>query len=271
MFLSKKVCTALALASIVLSPIAKAGILYSNGFETDPNRVASGTDGITAASGSYFAKAVEGSYTTWGGYNFGAGGGVPTAFQEYSTSIDIYLNVAGGWANGSGFDFSSSINNNSGNFLRDFIFNGGFYNSSDITGPGAGTDRFVISASNNSQPTSAYPKNPGRGPIAIDTTGWYTFENNFMDVGGFLSVDMNIFDSSHNLVNSWTLGGTDAISGVGGNRYGWFDYLNNIPYLAVDNLALTVPDTAAPEPADIAIFVLGLMELAVIDRKRRNI
>lgn len=176
------------LAGLVLAAPSMATTLYSQGFEVDTTdwssatRVASGTGGITSASGGYHATAATngGTYTLWGGYNFGAGS-VPTAFQEYTTSVDIYLNVDGGWANNTRFDFDSAISNSAGTFLRDFIFNAGFYN--DGTGPGAGTNRFVISTGNNSQPSSAYAKDPGHDPIAIDTTGWYTFQNHFYDDG----------------------------------------------------------------------------------------
>lgn len=236
---------------------------YSNGFETDISgwdffggsynaaRVSSGTNGITSADGGYHAESsAAGSAGNWGGYNYGAGS-VPTVFQEYTTSIDLYLDVEGGWANDTRFDFSSAINNSSGTHLRDFIFNGGFYN--DATGPGAGSDRFVISASNNSQPGDAYAKNPGRNPIAIDTTGWYTFEHHFYDNSGVLAVDMSILNAAGTLVNTWTLSNPlDSISGVGGNRYGWFSY-NQFSTLAFDNTSMTV----VPEPATLALLGLG--------------
>jgi hypothetical protein len=93
----------------------------------------------------------------------------------------------------------------------------------------------VISASNNSQPGSAIAKNPGRGPIAISTTGWYTFQHHFYNLAGVLAVDLRIFNSSAVLINSWTLSdATDLIAGIGGNRYGWFDY-NQFSTLAFDN------------------------------------
>jgi hypothetical protein len=76
---------------------------------------------------------------------------------------------------------------------RDFIFNGGFYNSADLDSPGAGTNRFIISASNNSQPSNAYAKNPARDPIAIDDTGWYTFEHHFYNDGGVLGCDSTLW------------------------------------------------------------------------------
>jgi hypothetical protein len=257
------------------APSASAVVIYSNGFETDATdwqapaaRVASGSNGITSASGSFHAEANGAPFSRWGGYNYGAGNNVPTVFKEYTSSLDIYLDVAGGAANDTRFDFDSAVSNSAGAFLRDFIFNAGFYNSADVTGPGAGTDRFVISASNNTQPGSAFAKNPGRDPIAISTTGWYTFEHHFYESAGLLNVDMTITDSSNNLVHSWTMGANplltqDAIGTVGGNRYGWFDH-NGFSVMAFDNASLDV----VPEPTGLAL--LGLSGAALGLRRRRH-
>jgi hypothetical protein len=217
---------------------------FFQGFETDiagwetPTRVPTGTNSISSSDGLFHATtpSAAGDFTRWGGYNYGAGNAVPTVFKEYVTSVDIYLNVAGGWTNNTRFDFSSAINNSAGTHLSDFIFNAGFYD--DGTGPGANTDRFVVSASYNSQPGSAFAKNPGFDPIAISTTGWYTFEHHFYDNAGVLNVDMSIYDASHTLIKTWTRV-SSAITGVGGNRYGWFDF-NEFSTLAFDNTSLSV-------------------------------
>ena len=269
------------LRSIILAlPISLAlvassnGALYSTGFETDisdwnafgppynATRVPSGTNGITSASGSYHAVSSPNGapFSRWGGYNYGAGS-VPTVFQEYVTSVDIFLDVEGGFANNTRFDFDSAINNSSGSYLRDFIFNAGFYNDTDDS-PGSGTDRFVIGASTFSQPNNASAKNPVGSPIAIGTTGWYTFEHRFYDNAGSLAVDMSIYNSSDALVNNWTLNTTDSIASVGGNRYGWFSY-NQLSVLAFDNASLTI----VPEPSS-ALLLLGSGAMLLLRRRR---
>ena len=267
---------------LALTTPATAAALYSNGFETDlsgwdalggtwdATRVASGTNGITSASGSYHAEAGKvnipaneyGTAGNWGGYNFGNAG--PVAFQEYTTSLDIYLDVDGGVAHDSRVDYSSAINNVSGTHLRDFIFNTGFYDSSDTDGPGAGTDRFIISASNNADPGIDIPKNPARDPIAIDTSGWYTFEHHFYDNAGALNVDLSILAFGGALIHSWTLGNPADLTAsvVGGNRYGWFSN-NTFDTLAFDNASLET----VPVPATFALFGLGLAGLAWSRRK----
>lgn len=261
----------------VVSP-GQAAFLYSNGFEVDTTgwtgaaQVGSGSGGVTSASGAFHATATTGTtvFTTWGGYNFGAGNAVPTAFQEYWTAIDIYLDVGGGWVNDTRFDFSSAINKSDGTHLRDFIFNAGFYD--DATDPGANTDRFVISASNNSQPGSAFAKNPANAPIAITATGWYTFEHHFYNNAGVLAVDMSIYDATSTLINTWTISNpADLIGGVGGNRYGWFDY-NRYPALAFDNSNLRTADApVVPEPTSLALAGFAGIGMAVGAWRRRRL
>jgi hypothetical protein len=272
-----------ALAGFMTTSSLQAAVVFSNGFETDTagwnvygspydaTRVPSGTNGVNSASGNFHAVNTPANpipATTWGGENFGAGDAVPTSFQEYRTSLDIYLNVSGGYSNDTRFDWDSSISKSNGTFNRDFIFNGGFY--SDNTGPGANTNRFVISASNNSQPGSAFAKNPGRDPIAISTSGWYTFEHHFYDNAGVLAVDLNIYDALNTLVHTWTLSDpTDLISGIGGNQYGWFDD-NDLASLPFDNSKLSTATVAAvPEPLSVAIWPLIALTIGGVSWCRR--
>lgn len=257
----------------VWAGLASAAVVHFNGFETDTagwsnvSRVASGTGGVTSSTGGFHATAIStapgAKYTNFGGYNYGAGS-VPTVFQAFSTSLDIFLDVGGGYGNDARFDYSSAISAASGGFLRDFVFNAGFYN--DGTGPGANTNRFVISASNNAGRANSFPKNPGRDPIAISTTGWYTFEHNFYEDTGVLKVEMNIFDASNTLVNSWLLG-SDPIAGVGGNRYGWL-VNNELGTMALDNTELRLATTAVPEPGSLALIGLGLLGLGAMTRRK---
>jgi hypothetical protein len=200
------------------------------------SRVASGTNGVTSQTGAFHAVAAPPSntipFTRYGAYSsvFPAGG--------FTNSIAIYLDISGGgYANDTRFDFTSAINNTLGNHRRDFAFNGGFYNSGDVTGPGAGQDRFVFSGSNSTGRPNSFPKNPGRSPIAITAEGWYTFQHRFYDGGGGqLAVDLTIKNSVGTTMGTWTLTDPSDIMGttVGGNRYGWFAN-NEFSFLAFDD------------------------------------
>ena len=244
--------TALILGMAIVAPAMASD--FFNGFETDAsgwnvfggafdaNRVPSGTNGIASATGSFHAEGITAA-GNWGGYNdvdgcsaIGCAAGATFPPNGYDTSLAIYLDVAGGFANDTRFDFTSAVSQPDGNHLRDFAFNCGFYDDND--GPGAGTNRFICSASTNTGRANAFPKNPGRDPTAIaTTTGWYTFRHEFRDDGvGILTVDLSVLGPGDTLIKTWTLSDpTDTINGtVAGNRYGWFA-ANEFPFLAFDD------------------------------------
>lgn len=246
---------------------------YEQGFEVDDSgfnvfgagfvstRVPSGTNGITSAGGAWHSEALTAA-TNWGGYSAVCGctstGCAAGAFPAdgFRTSLDIYLNVGGGFANDTRFDFSTAVNGSGGGHLRDFIFNGGFYNAADVTGPGAGTNRFIFSASNNAP---GFPKG-GISPIAISTTGWYTFVHEFYNSGGALACRFSIRNSLGNTVVQWIRSNPlDLIGGVGGNRYGWFS-VNAFPFLAIDNASYS--DNSAE--ADLVLTVADCQDDADI-------
>jgi hypothetical protein len=220
-----------------------AATYYFQGFETDTadwsgaTRVASGTNSVASSAGDWHALAANGAFTRFGGYEstFPVGG--------YKTSIDIYLDPnAVGYTNDMRFDWSSAISTPADTHRRDFIFNAGFYNDND-TSPQTGQNRFVVSASNNSSPGSAFPKNPGREPFTITVPGWYTFEHSFSDNAGYLSVALKI-SKDGTVQKTWFLSDLSDTIGtggtVGGHRYGWFDY-QQVPSLAIDNVSLRSP------------------------------
>ena len=106
-----------------------------------------------------------------------------------------------------------------------------------MTGPGAGTDRYVWSVSNNS------PGNPkgGQQPFSVGTSGWYRFHHRFFDNAGLLAVEMSVDDPGGTEIFSAIRSGavTDVIATVvGGNRYAWFSS-NDFPFLAFDNAVIT--------------------------------
>src|SRR5205807_7509854 len=108
-----------------------------------------------------------GPYTDFGGDTSGIfppGG--------YTTGVDIYLDVPYAQSHpDTRFDWSSEINDPSGNFRRDFVFNVG----TDMAG-------FVITAGNNATRCGAnpYAVDPTHAPrVSITQSGWYTFKHIF--------------------------------------------------------------------------------------------
>lgn len=187
----------------------------------------SGTDGISSSNGDNHAKVTVGAFTRWDGYKavFPTGG--------YDTRVDVYLDMS--VATGSvdkRLDYSSAISNQAGNHRRDFIFHLG-------TNPTVAGQWFV-SATNNS---IGWPGNPANNPITINTSGWYTLEHQFRNVGDVLVVTMNIYQAGNPTpVGTWVRSdASDVISSViGGNRYGWFiDTASyKLDWFAIDNASI---------------------------------
>ena len=83
---------------------------------------------------------------------------------------------------------------------------------------------------------------PGSGVgthYEVPASGWFTLQHVFHNVGGHLSVDLNLIDAAGNVVFTQTLSNaTDLISDVGGNRYGWFTNIDVAGGIAVDAISL---------------------------------
>lgn len=231
---TKIVTTVLATAmlfNMVFAPqAAQAATAYTQTFEagvadwTSTTQTGSGTNGIASSGGSFHGTATAGAFTLWGGYenSFPANG--------YTTSMDIYLDMALADGTDKRLDFSSAINNPSGAHRRDFIIHLGTNPST----PG----QWAVSASNT---VPGWPLNPGRSPQAITETGWYTISHEFRNNGlGVLEVEVSLVKAGGTTIGSWLLSDpTDVIgSTVGGHRYGWFAGNFNFPSVAIDNAQL---------------------------------
>jgi hypothetical protein len=205
-------------------------------------RVPSGTDGVASATGAYHAVASKNAPATM----FTRFGGFQNQFPDggYSTSIQIYLDPSYCTGSDKRMDWSSAINNINGAHKRDFIFHVGCDSSNGYNGA------FAVSASNNAL---GWPNNPGRNPeTGIMVSGWYTLEHVFTNNGGVLSVDLNLYNPTDQLMSTWTLSdATDLIdSVVGGNRYGWI-INNNIMFdkIPIDNIGKTLVKVGADKEA----------------------
>ncbi|MEX0321451.1 MAG: PEP-CTERM sorting domain-containing protein [Puniceicoccaceae bacterium] len=225
-----------------------------NEYSSTLTRVASGS--ITAASGGYYAQVgpglIEGgtdsgAFTRLGGYSSTWPGG-------FTTSLDIFIDLtdAGVAAGTYGFDLSSAANGQDALHQRDFIFHVGALNDGNVW----------LGASNN----SSFEINSGALTTQIMSSGWYTFQTDFTDVGGILSVDLSVFDSGGSTVFTTTRSSAEDIiaTEVGGNRYMWFTYVDTVDGLAIDNAILT----AVPEPSTYALLSFAALGLGLVIRRR---
>jgi hypothetical protein len=256
----------LAVAAVgvaVMGPASAATSSFSQGFESNTSgwfdfgngtitRVPSGytngggyANGINSSEGNFHARlrhdgsagctppgvpsdTCYGPYTEWGG-----DGGSTFPSGGFVTQLDVYLDTAWAATNppDQRFDFTTALNDSSGGFLRDFVFNAG----TTPTG-------FVINASTNATRSGAFPANPCpspsdppnacRTPVNITQPGWYTFRHTFRDDAGTLAVDMDILNSSGAVVAHWTIY-SGPIANAGAWTYGWFA-TQEIQDLAID-------------------------------------
>lgn len=254
-----------------------AASLYSQGFETDTSgwettsggaqygtitRVTSGTNGITSPEGSHHAIVQgvtttdgtnTGPFTRFGGYSSTFGGG-------WVASLDIYLDTA--WADGKGFDYSVSASNNTGGYLRDFIF----HIDKDTS-----THQLLVNASNNSSDSTASNLNGVAGSQEITSSGWYTFTAAFSDQGGALAGTLSVSDSGGTLFSKTLSDPSDLIANAGGNHYGWFTFIDtDANGVAIDDTQLTAVPLPKAAYAGLGL-IAGLGLLGGLKRRQRRL
>jgi len=192
----------------------------NNGWYGEATRVSSGTNGITSSKGSEHAifegDNISAPFSRFGGY-------LDTWPGTWAAEIDIYLDP--NWALSQGFDYSVAATGADGNHRRDFIFH---------VNHDASTGGLLVAGSNN---TNFAPREDleNINHYVVTSAGWYTFQHLFYDDGGVLAVDLNLLDSNGNILFTETRkDNSDVIGIIGGNRYGWFTFLNVDNGIAVD-------------------------------------
>lgn len=194
----------------------------NNGWYGTVTRVASGTNGISAASGEWYAQmegGVRGPFSRFDGFK-------DTWTGTYRAEVDIYLDPS--WGTSQGFDYSVASNKTTGEHLRDFIFH---------VNKDASTGKLLVGGSNNSNFAPREDLETLLNHYEVTTAGWYKFQHVFYDKNGSLAVDLNLLDSSGTILFTETRHtATDLIDEVvGGNRYAWFTFINVEGGIAVDN------------------------------------
>ncbi|MHC5007874.1 MAG: hypothetical protein ACYTGF_11005 [Planctomycetota bacterium] len=224
-----------------LATAGSASADYFQGFELDTDgwfdfggtatRVASGTNGITSATGNYHAEVVvgpgtgDGAFTRFGGYSSVWPGHI---FQL----LDVYIDPAAG-SIGDGWFLDNAVNDNAGSWT-------------EAGGVGAlkATDGFWWVAADADG--GAYPGPPSGGVgLKITSAGWYTIVSEWNANPDGLTVDRNtfIYDSGGTLLYSNYNLQLESILNYGGHRYGWL--AGNAPTsmtLAIDNSRLLIPE-----------------------------
>jgi hypothetical protein len=245
--------------------VAFAGPVFDQGFEVDTSgwfdgdpygqitRVASGTNGVASASGSFHAEVSSGGFasapfTRFDGYrsSFGAG---------FVAEAKVYLDT--GMATGSGFDYSVAASRQDGSHLRDFIFH--------VT-KDSSTGKLLVGGSNNS---NFAPREDleNINSYEVTETGWYTLQHVFRDQGGALAVDLNLVDGNGDVLFTETrFNPADLIDSiVGGNRYGWFTHVTDT-VVPLDDTRLDL--AVIPLPTAAGMSLAGLAAIGL--RRRRS-
>jgi len=219
----------------------ECSLQFYQGFQIDTNgwldfdsdwygivtRVDSGTDGIDSSVGDYHAifeggpsptdTDESGPFTRFEGYN-------DVWLGTWTAEIDVYLDPS--WGTSQGFDYSVAATGSDGYHQRDYIFH---------VNNDASTGKLLIAGSNN---TNFAPREDleNLNHYEITEAGWYTFQHYFYDDGGALSVDLNLINIEGTVLFTETRSNAGDIiaTEIGGNRYGWFTFINVDGGIAVD-------------------------------------
>lgn len=230
-FISLTTAAVVAVASLsgalplFLSQNASAVSMYGQDFSADTGDWVSGGSygSITAADGHAVVDGVSGGpFTRFDGYKRVWPG-------TFTASVDVYLDPS--WAAGTGFDYSVAATGTDNNHQRDFVFH---------VAKDTSTNKLLVGASNNTSFTVREDLE-SRSHYEVLSAGVYTLKQTFRNNGGQLAVDFTVNSQAVTTLSA----AQDTIpSQVGGNRYGWFTFVNVPGGLQIDNVTLNADSVA---------------------------
>lgn len=191
---------------------------YKNGFEDSDaadswngtiDRVSSGTNGIDAATGDWYANIAEETNTYWN--NMGSNV-FPT--EGYTTEIDVYL------------DMSKA----DGSSTKSIFWNGGI---NDTSASNLEETSIVVRTDPDTanqwqidfrHTTGGLHKTDW---VNVTGTGWYTLQRHYYEgTDGYLYIEQSVLDADENVIATHTFGGNAlgyvVDDNVGGADYSWF-------------------------------------------------
>ncbi|MDR3643420.1 MAG: hypothetical protein P4L74_07420 [Candidatus Doudnabacteria bacterium] len=263
---------------LMFAGLSQAGTIFNQGFESNTSgwtpsnggspvgtitRVASGTGGITAASGGFYAQITNSPNDYMSGYGdygfsyFGAGGD-PTVYpgSAFSESISVYIDPSSAGTN-YWIDFTP------GTSIPDGV---GCGNSA------CGDEHNFRLAYDGSSVSVAVD---GGGTMSVlNNPGWYTFQATFAKgshPGDLVQTNMNILSGTNLIGTAAVLGNSDGetltSANLSGTGFVWFAVAQNgAPTLNIDNLnASTLGST--PEPATWGLGGTALLLLGIAKKK----
>jgi hypothetical protein len=163
---------------------------------------------------------------------------------------------------GSRFNWTVGLNDPSGNFHRDYVFQVGTAPDPSGSFPSSACPNgYIINAQYNSFRSGGNPYQ-GFETKCLATSGWYTFQEVFTSVGGFLQVDWSILNSggttpatcqdttgAHTPCTWSRTLSADPISQIGCPSYGWLAN-EEINDLAIDNTKFTTIGGDCGQPTE---------------------